>query len=440
MNAKRVIVGVMTLASSVSAASASPPATTRAEIMSLGQSVRGYSYHWGHAAWDPSRLEYPGSCQGGCPSCSHQASPGGPEYGADCSGMVAQAWLVAGTSSPLEDKHPYSTANFYNEEEHWFRIDRADLLPGDALVRRNSSGGHVVLYAGSATDGAYKVYECSGCSAGCIESSRSFGSEYVAIRRRGLIDAPPHGQPSQEPDPAGGEPSAQDGAELLEASCSKVRGWASVGGKAVDVVLTLDGPTGSYFAKRHRLTANQTGSCGEQGECGRSFTVKFPKVFKDGRAHTIYAYAVDPSSGQERLMIGAPATVQCDGEPGAGSVALGCDHDECTPGSALSADCGACASTVCMTNPSCCTESGTWTKECADLAGALPGVCAGRCAGGKSSCSHDECSAGATLPSSCSACASGVCAIDAYCCEKDWDWICANEAKRNPFCSCGDST
>ena len=55
------------------AASAAPEEMTRDAIAKMGESIKGYSYWWGHGRWR-SDGEQHGSCSGSCPSCSHSGS------------------------------------------------------------------------------------------------------------------------------------------------------------------------------------------------------------------------------------------------------------------------------------------------------------------------------------------------------------------------------
>jgi len=159
---------------------ADPPQMTRAEIIDLAESGVGYSYWWGHGCWREDG-EQTGSCSGSCPSCTHSGS-----YGADCSGFASKVWQVPEASDVTVNQHPYSTWHFYNESTHWYRIERSELQEGDALVRRNASGGHIIIFA-SKNERGYQVYECNSCRRGCIFQTRTtLGSEYVAIRRRDI--------------------------------------------------------------------------------------------------------------------------------------------------------------------------------------------------------------------------------------------------------------
>jgi hypothetical protein len=161
---------------------AAPPQMTREEIIDLAESGVGYSYWWGHGRWREDGAQT-GSCSGSCPNCTHSGS-----YGADCSGFAAKVWQVPEASDVSVDLHPYSTWNFYHESTHWYRISRSELEEGDALVRRSSRGGHIMIFAGRNERG-YQVYECNSCRRGCIFQTRTtLGSEYVAIRRRDIGD------------------------------------------------------------------------------------------------------------------------------------------------------------------------------------------------------------------------------------------------------------
>jgi hypothetical protein len=113
-----------------------------------------------------------------------------------------------------------------------------------------------------------------------------------------------------------------------------------------------------------------------------------------------------------------------------------CAHSECAAGAALEQGCSACASSVCAIHPQCCDPAESWSETCVTSAQGIVGACRGVCADGKSSCGHDECTAGAALTGTCSTCAESVCGRDPYCCDGEWDSICAKEAKEDPYCSC----
>jgi hypothetical protein len=104
-------------------------------------------------------------------------------YRTDCSGFVSMAWQL-GTS--------YTTSSFYAGTADNHVISYEKLLPGDALVRRNGSSGHIVLFLG--WDDAQKTRACVLEQASTSEDMEfrvrtrsSLGSYgYRAIRKDGL--------------------------------------------------------------------------------------------------------------------------------------------------------------------------------------------------------------------------------------------------------------
>ena len=138
----------------------------------------GYSYYWGHGSWRADHQTL-GACMGTCPSCTHNSGT----YGADCSGFVAKVWQVPSASALETDQHPYSTYNFYNQTTHWKPVPRSTLQPGDALVRRDATTGHIALVESVDASGQIWVYEARGCSTGVVHDLRAFDTSYIAIRR-----------------------------------------------------------------------------------------------------------------------------------------------------------------------------------------------------------------------------------------------------------------
>ena len=80
--------------------------------------------------------------------------------------------------------HPFSTANFYNDQVYWKQIPRSTIAAADALVRRVGTEGHIALFE-SGTDpfGAVWLYEARGCATGVVHDLRTVDSSYIAIRR-----------------------------------------------------------------------------------------------------------------------------------------------------------------------------------------------------------------------------------------------------------------
>ena len=136
----------------------------------------GFSYWWGHGAWNYGSDT--GSCSGSCPSCTHTGS-----YGADCSGYLAKVWVVPSTNNVLStDSHPYGTVHFNGTNSQWWTVDRGSLLKADALVYNDGTAGHTFVYESGDGWGTMNAYECQGCAAGCIYGSRTASSAYKGIR------------------------------------------------------------------------------------------------------------------------------------------------------------------------------------------------------------------------------------------------------------------
>ena len=157
--------------------------TAETDIIDRAKASVGFSYWWGHGRWlsNGPTSSTAGACSGSCPSCSHSGS-----YGADCSGMVAQAWQVGGNKNISVDSHPYSTSSFVNDSSEWNTVSRSSLKIADALVYNSGGSGHIVLYESGDGWGSMNVFECKGCSYGCVFDLRSLSSSYHGIRKTGL--------------------------------------------------------------------------------------------------------------------------------------------------------------------------------------------------------------------------------------------------------------
>jgi cell wall-associated NlpC family hydrolase len=154
-----------------------------ANAIARAKAAMGFSYYWGGGAWlaQGPTSSTKGSCTGSCPSCTHRGS-----YGADCSGLVAKAWQL-GPKNLGTNSHPYGTGSFVSDVAgKWKTVSRASMKAGDALVYNSGGHGHIVIYEKGDAWGAPTVYECRGCSYGCVHDSRSFNSTYHAIRRAGF--------------------------------------------------------------------------------------------------------------------------------------------------------------------------------------------------------------------------------------------------------------
>jgi uncharacterized protein YraI len=152
-------------------------AITRAEGGTLGAAGgTGFSYWWGHGAWNPTQA--PGACSGNCGACTHSGS-----YGADCSGFAAKVWQVPSSNTNVaSDSHPYSTIDFNVDSTQWHTVDLGTLLKGDALVYNLSGAGHIFIYESGDGWGSMVAHECKGCAYGCVKNSRTATTSYHGIR------------------------------------------------------------------------------------------------------------------------------------------------------------------------------------------------------------------------------------------------------------------
>ena len=151
----------------------------RNNILAVAKAATGYSYWWGGARFDSGAAH--GACYGNCPSCSHSGS-----YGGDCSGFLAKAWLLPAALPMAENKHPYSTYDFYSTHAAWADQSRSSLLLGDILVYRSGGSGHAVLYEKGDNWGSFWTYEARGCSYGVVHNLRTVSSSFKGIRRDDL--------------------------------------------------------------------------------------------------------------------------------------------------------------------------------------------------------------------------------------------------------------
>jgi hypothetical protein len=122
---------------------------------------------------------------------------------------------------------------------------------------------------------------------------------------------------------------------------------------------------------------------------------------------------------------GGETSTTCAGDCGGGGGGT-CAHDVCTSGAALASSCSTCAAAVCAADPYCCSNQ--WDSSCVEeVADYCPTESCGGGGGGGGTCDHDECTTGAALSTSCSACTAAVCAVDSYCCNFSWDSTCVEE-------------
>ena len=185
---------------------------------------------------------------------------------------------------------------------------------------------------------------------------------------------------------------------------------------------------------------NPLAPCGDSGGGGGSGNCDHP-VCDAGTA-------LDPSCGNCAATVCAADDYCCNTEwdsvcvgeademcNGICSGGGGCPHDPCTEGDALPNNCSQCVTDACAFDPYCCNTQ--WDSVCVGYTDSnnpdYIASCGSACGGG---CTHSECSAGAALSDTCSACATAVCAADSYCCDTEWDTVCVDEAVAEAACSC----
>ena len=153
------------------AAQCSCPKISRDQIIGYAKTGVGSPYVFGGEVWDANHRKW---------------------GGADCSGYVAKCWMVPkAVSTKTVTGHPYNTSSFYSHSTHWYKINRKDLRRGDALVYRSGGSGHVVIYDKGDPSGKMTVYEARGRAYGIVHDTRTFSSNYIAIRRHNVIETNP---------------------------------------------------------------------------------------------------------------------------------------------------------------------------------------------------------------------------------------------------------
>jgi len=107
----------------------------------------------------------------------------------------------------------------------------------------------------------------------------------------------------------------------------------------------------------------------------------------------------------------------------------GCSHDKCTAGASLDATCGQCVSDICSVDSYCCDTQ--WDSICIEEVRTLCGSLS--CSESTGQCAHSQCAEGGTLAAGCDdppvspSCVSQVCQADSYCCQTAWDSVCVGE-------------
>ncbi len=91
----------------------------------------------------------------------------------------------------------------------------------------------------------------------------------------------------------------------------------------------------------------------------------------------------------------------------------------------------ACCESVCGADPYCCDVD--WDAMCAEMTATDPNCdCAGPCGPGTGNC----CVANGTPGCDDAVCCTSVCTTDPFCCDNEWDGLCADTAAVDPNCTC----
>ncbi len=233
--------------------------------------------------------------------CSRQSNPQWDPYRSDCSGFVSWAW---GLPSPGRVTGQF--APFVSDITK--AIPAIDLQPGDAV----NNSEHIMLFKEWVTKGSVATFlEEPGCSsatpyAHALTSNVTISGNSIHVAWNGMTFTAIHyGQLEAAPALKG---------TLDTASCDDVTGWAQNPDKAassISVTLTFDAALGKAGAASRVLPADvaRKDLCGPLGSCNHGFATPMPLGLQDGKAHTLYAYATDPSGSQ--LLAQAPKKLTC---------------------------------------------------------------------------------------------------------------------------------
>jgi hypothetical protein len=258
--------------------------------------------------WVDAKLKYCQAPNGGrdydsaCSTyCSRQKDPQWDPYRSDCSGFVSWAW---GLPSPGRVTGQF--APFVNDITK--AIPAIELQPGDAV----NNNEHIMLFKEWVTKGSVATFlEEPGCSsstpyAHAFTSNVTISGNTIHVAWNGMTFTAIHyGQLEAAPALTG---------NLDTATCTDLTGWAQDPAKAtaaISVTLTFDATLGKAGAPVRVVPANvdRKDLCGPLGSCNHGFTTPMPLGLQDGKAHTLYAYATDPTGSQ--LLAQAPKKMTC---------------------------------------------------------------------------------------------------------------------------------
>jgi len=302
-----VVSGGLALAVGCSAA----PATDEA----LGSTAEGLSTADAIARaeeWVAAKLLYCQSANGqpdgdnACASvCTRESNPEWDPYRSDCSGFVSWAWGLPAPGRVTSEFAPYET-------DITTVIQASDLRAGDAANR--NSGGHIVLFEKWTTPGSEAMFmEEPGCDSSTpyaheFTSAVTLDGSNITIAYEGdTFTAIRYGALTENQLPTG---------SLDSADCSAIVGWAQDPDSptsADTVKLTFDAADADGGAAALTATANvdRADLCAMLGSCDHGFDVPTPASLKDGKAHSVYAYAIDAQTGELALLTGAPIALTC---------------------------------------------------------------------------------------------------------------------------------
>ena len=168
-------------------------------------------------------------------------------------------------------------------------------------------------------------------------------------------------------------------------------------------------------------TADTVVACNDDGAGCANYSSKLTFSATSG---TLYYIAVGVYSATTAGGPGTMALTQGDGGGGGGGGGGG-DCCVANPGTTCCSD-QECCDTVCAADPYCCNTE--WDQFCATAAAELCPACAGGGGGGCGS-GGDCCTANPGTPGCADqTCCETVCAADAFCCNTEWDQICATQA------------
>ncbi len=233
--------------------------------------------------------------------CSRQSNAQWDPYRSDCSGFVSWAW---GLPSPGRVTGQF--APFVNDITK--AIPAIDLQPGDAV----NNSEHIMIFKDWVTKGSVATFlEEPGCSsatpyAHAFTSNVTISGNTIHVAWNGMTFTAIH---------YGALQSAPALKGVLDtASCTDLVGWAQDPDKAtasISVTLSFDAQMGKAGAATRIVPANvdRKDLCTPLGSCNHGFSAAMPLGMQDGKAHTLYAYATDPSGSQ--ILTSAPKTMTC---------------------------------------------------------------------------------------------------------------------------------